>query len=69
MQNYFFLWFKSYLKKNFQMFPSINSSFPSEIYSIDESNSEIEWITPKIITENNNKKKKIKKFILYKIII
>lgn len=42
------------------MFALINSSFSSEINSIDvsiESDSEIEWITPKTIATNNNFKK------------
>lgn len=38
------------------MFSSMNSSFSSELYSIDlsvESDSEIEWITPEMIAAQN----------------
>lgn len=50
------------------MFSSMNSSFSSEMFSIDvsvESDSEIEWITPEMIAANNDKNNNIEKFELF----
>lgn len=41
----------------FQIFASMNSSFSSEVYSIDigvETDSEMEWITPEMLLCENN---------------